>query len=176
MVLQEEMDYEFGRESGFINSQPSLAECLTSLTNPAGDAFQSSSIKSSPRSLPTLQTVSGLDTSVPPRQDRSTPALRGCSPLQTASILAEYPWMKEKKSTKRGRAAAAPASPVDAAPTTDSPPHYFPPQGKTWLITSMQRAAGCWRIALHKEPHLCYEGVPTGCCRMFDLSLLNLIK
>nr|BAE44259.1 hoxA2b [Oryzias latipes]BAE53470.1 hoxA2b [Oryzias latipes] len=94
------MDYEFGRESGFINSQPSLAECLTSLTNPAGDAFQSSSIKSSPRSLPTLQTVSGLDTSVPPRQDRSTPALRGCSPLQTASILAEYPWMNEKKSTR----------------------------------------------------------------------------
>uniref|UniRef100_A0A3P9MCE8 Homeobox A2b n=1 Tax=Oryzias latipes TaxID=8090 RepID=A0A3P9MCE8_ORYLA len=123
------MDYEFGRESGFINSQPSLAECLTSLTNPAGDAFQSSSIKSSPRSLPTLQTVSGLDTSVPPHQDRSTPTLRGCSPLQTASLLAEYPWMKEKKSTKRGRAAAAPASPVDAAPTTDSPPHYFPPQG-----------------------------------------------
>nr|Q1KKZ2.1 RecName: Full=Homeobox protein Hox-A2b [Takifugu rubripes]ABF22402.1 homeobox protein HoxA2b [Takifugu rubripes] len=71
------MNYEFGRESGFINSQPSLAECLTSLSNPVGDAFQSSSIKSSALSPSTLipppfeQTVIGLNPGTHPRHSRS---------------------------------------------------------------------------------------------------------
>nr|XP_043889375.1 homeobox protein Hox-A2b isoform X4 [Solea senegalensis] len=105
------MNYEFGRESGFINSQPSLAECLTSLTNPVGDAFQSSSIKSSTLSRSTLipppfeQTIPGLSGGIHPRHSRSKQqqqqAVKGCSPLHTASLPAEYPWMKEKKSIKR---------------------------------------------------------------------------
>ncbi|KAF6739775.1 Homeobox protein Hox-A2 [Oryzias melastigma] len=118
------MNYEFGRESGFINSQPSLAECLTSFTNPA---FQSSSIKSSALPPPTPHAVPG----VPPHRGRFTPPLRGGSPLKAVSPRAEYPWMKEKKGTKRRRA-AAPASSDDAAPTTDdSSPPYCSPQGKT---------------------------------------------
>ncbi|XP_041798085.1 homeobox protein Hox-A2b [Chelmon rostratus] len=124
------MNYEFGRESGFINSQPSLAECLTSLTNPVGDAFQSSSIKSSALSQSTLipppfeQTIPGLNPGTHPRHSRSKQALRGCSPLQAASLPPEYPWMKEKKSIKRNQtAAAASATPADSSPL------YFSPQG-----------------------------------------------
>uniref|UniRef100_UPI003AAF92D0 homeobox protein Hox-A2b-like n=1 Tax=Centroberyx gerrardi TaxID=166262 RepID=UPI003AAF92D0 len=122
------MNYEFGRESGFINSQPSLAECLTSLTNPVGDAFQSSSIKSSALSPSTLipppfeQTIPSLNPGSHPRHSRSKQAVNGCSPLQAASSPPEYPWMKEKKSIKRNHTAAA------AATTTDSPPLYFSPQ------------------------------------------------
>ena len=47
------MNYEFEREIGFINSQPSLAECLTSFP-PVADTFQSSSIKTSTLSHSTL--------------------------------------------------------------------------------------------------------------------------
>ncbi|XP_026149632.1 homeobox protein Hox-A2b [Mastacembelus armatus] len=124
------MNYEFERESGFINSQPSLAECLTSLTNP-GDAFQSSSIKSSALSQSTLipppfeQTVPGLNPGIHPRHSRSKQALKGCSPLQAASLPPEYPWMKEKKSIKRSPIAASSAP----ATTTGSSPPYFSPQG-----------------------------------------------
>lgn len=130
------MNYEFGRESGFINSQPSLAECLTSLSNP-GDAFQSSSIKSSGLSQTALipppfeQTIPGLNPGIHPRHDRSKQALKGCSPLQAASLPPEYPWMKEKKHIKRGQTAAASAASSDSGTTADSSPLYFSPQGKT---------------------------------------------
>lgn len=126
------MNYEFGLESGFINSQPSLAECLTSLTNPVGDAFQSSSIKSSALSQSTLipphfePTVPGLSPDSHPRHSRSKQAEGGCSsPLQAAALPPEYPWMKEKKSIKRNQTAAS------ASAATDSSPLYFSPQGKT---------------------------------------------
>lgn len=131
------MNYEFERESGFINSQPSLAECLTSLTNPVGDAFQSSSIKSSALSHSTLipppfeQTITGLNPGIHPRHSRSKQALKGCSPLHAASLPPEYPWMKEKKSIKRNQTAASASSTSAAATTTDSSPLYFSPQGKT---------------------------------------------
>lgn len=131
------MNYEFGRESGFINSQPSLAECLTSLTNPVGDAFQSSSIKSSALSQSTLipppfdQTIPGLNPGIHPRHSRSKQALRGCSSLQAASLRPEYPWMREKKSIKRNQRAAATAASSASATTTDAAPLHFSPQGKT---------------------------------------------
>ncbi|KAM9309201.1 homeobox protein Hox-A2b [Pholidichthys leucotaenia] len=124
------MNYEFGRESGFINSQPSLEECLTSFTNPVGDAFQSSSIRSSALSRCTLipppfeHAIPGLSPSVHPRHSRSKQALKGCSPLQAASLPPEYPWMKEKKSIKRNLAAPAAAAAAD-----DSSPPRFSPQG-----------------------------------------------
>ncbi|KAM6935675.1 homeobox protein Hox-A2b [Lycodopsis pacificus] len=120
------MNYEFGRESGFINSQPSLAECLTSLANPVGDAFQSSSIKSSALLQSTLipppfeQTIPGLSPGIHPRHSRSK------HPLQAGSLPPEYPWMKEKKSIKRNQTTTAAAA---AATTTDSSPLYFSPQG-----------------------------------------------
>lgn len=130
------MNYEFGRESGFINSQPSLAECLTSLPDPVGDAFQSSSIKSSALSHSTLipppfeRAVPGLSPGVHPRHSRAKQALRGCSPLQAASLPPEYPWMKEKKSVKRSRHAASTAASTASATATDASPLYLSPQGK----------------------------------------------
>ncbi|XP_072316335.1 homeobox protein Hox-A2b [Eucyclogobius newberryi] len=129
------MTYEFGRESGFINSQPTLAECLTSLTSPVCDAFQNSSIKRPALSHSAL---------IPPPFEHSIPRLdaaehpspgsrgshgsrgsahskqtgRGCvGARQSACPLKEYPWMKEKKSIKRSRASAG------------SSPLYFSPQG-----------------------------------------------
>ncbi|KAM4601025.1 homeobox protein Hox-A2b [Polymixia lowei] len=119
------MNYEFERESGFINSQPSLAECLTSLT-PVGDAFQSSSIKSSTLSPSTLipppfeQTIPSLNPGSHPRHSRPKQALNGCSPLPAASLPPEYPWMKEKKTVKKTQTAVT---------TNDSSPLYFSPQG-----------------------------------------------
>ncbi|XP_037549067.1 homeobox protein Hox-A2b [Nematolebias whitei] len=101
------MNYEFERESGFINSQPSLAECLTSFP-PVADSFQSSSIKSSTLSRPTLipppfeQTIPSLNPGSHPRHGRPRHSQdAGCSPLPTASLPPEYPWMREKKASKR---------------------------------------------------------------------------
>ncbi|XP_023187088.1 homeobox protein Hox-A2b-like [Xiphophorus maculatus] len=120
------MNYEFGRESGFINSRPSLAECLTSLTNPVGDAFQSPSIKGStliPPS-PLEQTIGGSKPSVHPRCKR---ALKGCGPLRGASLPTEYPWMKEKKSVKRSQTTASSA----AAAASDLSPQVSPERPET---------------------------------------------
>nr|XP_009674790.1 PREDICTED: homeobox protein Hox-A2 [Struthio camelus australis] len=63
------MNFEFEREIGFINSQPSLAECLTSFP-PVGDTFQSSSIKNSTLSHSTL---------IPPPFEQTIPSLNPSS-------------------------------------------------------------------------------------------------
>ncbi|XP_039979321.1 homeobox protein Hox-B2a [Xiphias gladius] len=123
------MNFEFEREIGFINSQPSLAECLTSF--PAAlESFQTSSIKESTVIPPpfehTIPSLSPCTASQPrpaarSQQNRRTSATNG---LQThhrgaqqpgppgqapapitatpAGTLAhEFPWMKEKKSSKK---------------------------------------------------------------------------
>nr|XP_060638033.1 homeobox protein Hox-A2 [Anolis sagrei ordinatus] len=113
------MNFEFEREIGFINSQPSLAECLTSFP-PVGDTFQSSSIKNSTLSHSTLipppfeQTIPSLNPgSHPPRhhggnhgtgsRPKLSPNGHGGSPLPAGALQpAEYPWMKEKKASKKG--------------------------------------------------------------------------
>lgn len=106
------MNYEFERESGFINSQPSLAECLTSFP-PVADPFQTSSIKSSTLSRPTLlpppfeQTIPSLNPGSHPRHGRPRHSPDGCSPLLTASLPPEYPWMREKKASKRNHLSSA---------------------------------------------------------------------
>ncbi|XP_048882622.1 homeobox protein Hox-A2b isoform X1 [Brienomyrus brachyistius] len=115
------MNYEFEQESGFINSQPSLAECLTSLP-PVSDSFQSSSIKSSTLSLSTLipppfeQTIPSLNAGSHPRHDRPKQSLHGCSPLPAASLPPEYPWMKEKKTTKKNPISASGTTAVESGP------------------------------------------------------------
>lgn len=155
------MNCEFGeRETGFINSQPSLAECLTSFgpraaaraASAVGDAFQSSSIKNSTLSLahatlippPFEQTIPSLNpgASSHPRHSRPKHSLglpgtgtNGACPLPTAASLPpEYPWMKEKKAAKRNQL----APPHHAQPTHDTTgPLYFSPQGNyssIWLI------------------------------------------
>ncbi|XP_069504322.1 homeobox protein Hox-A2 [Ambystoma mexicanum] len=109
------MNFEFEREIGFINSQPSLAECLTSFP-PVGETFQSSSIKNSTLSHSTLlpppfeQTIPSLNPGSHPRHGRPKASLHGGG----GALAPEYPWMKEKKSCKKG----APPPPATAVPAT----------------------------------------------------------
>ncbi|KAG5843130.1 homeobox protein Hox-A2b-like [Anguilla rostrata] len=122
------MNYEFERESGFINSQPSLAECLTSLP-PVADSFQSSSIKSSTLSHSTQvpppfeQTIPSLNRGSHPRHGRPRQNPNGSSPLSTASLPPEYPWMKEKKAAKKNHL------PTSTATAAASGTVCFSPQG-----------------------------------------------
>ncbi|XP_045038313.2 homeobox protein Hox-B2 isoform X1 [Desmodus rotundus] len=130
------MNFEFEREIGFINSQPSLAECLTSF--PAVlETFQTSSIKESTlipppppfeQTFPSLQP--GASTLQRPRSQRraedgpAPPPLP--PPLPAAPLAPEFPWMKEKKSAKKPSqsatsppaASSIPASGV-SSPTAD---------------------------------------------------------
>ncbi|RXN26337.1 homeobox Hox-A2 [Labeo rohita] len=101
------MNYEFERETGFINSRPSLAECLTSFP-PVDDSFQKSSIKSSalrnphPLILPPFEhTIPSLSLGTQPRYAGPRHSLDGGSPLYANSLTTEYPWMREKKTNKR---------------------------------------------------------------------------
>ncbi|KAG8566106.1 hypothetical protein GDO81_013108 [Engystomops pustulosus] len=110
------MNFEFEREIGFINSQPSLAECLTSF--PAVlETFQTSSIKDSTlipppfeQTIPSLNPGSGSQ----PRtksQKRTDHGLAQQPLHQPAGHLAtEFPWMKEKKSGKKSNQGSPPAS------------------------------------------------------------------
>ncbi|XP_070800537.1 homeobox protein Hox-A2 [Pituophis catenifer annectens] len=107
------MNFEFEREIGFINSQPSLAECLTSFP-PVGDTFQSSSIKNSTLSYSTLippppfeQTIPNLKPSSHSRHSsgslpKHSPNGNSSSPVSAGALQPpEYPWMKEKKGSKK---------------------------------------------------------------------------
>ncbi|XP_057683393.1 homeobox protein Hox-A2b [Corythoichthys intestinalis] len=119
------MNYEFERESGFINSQPSLAECLTSFP-PVADSFQSSSIKSSTLIPPPFeQTIPSLNPGSHPRHGRPRHSPDGCSPLPTASLPPEYPWMREKKASKRNHLPTATAT----AAANNGPVCSFSPKG-----------------------------------------------
>ncbi|CAK6973061.1 homeobox protein Hox-B2a [Scomber scombrus] len=123
------MNFEFEREIGFINSQPSLAECLTSF--PAVlESFQTSSIKESTvipppfeHTIPSLSpcTASQPRPAVRSQQNRRTSATNGLqthhraaqqpcpagqapAPAKATSagpLAHEFPWMKEKKSSKK---------------------------------------------------------------------------
>ncbi|MBN3312925.1 HXB2A protein, partial [Atractosteus spatula] len=128
------MNFEFEREIGFINSQPSLAECLTSF--PAVlESFQTPSIKESTlipppfeHTIPSLNPCTGSQAR-PRSQKRSanglslrTPAPQSpAAPATAGPAAAEFPWMKEKKSSKKsqhlGAAAAAAASSSSSSPS-----------------------------------------------------------
>ncbi|KAM4598565.1 homeobox protein Hox-B2a [Polymixia lowei] len=147
------MNFEFEREIGFINSQPSLAECLTSF--PAVlESFQTSSIKESTVIPPpfehTIPSLSPCTASQPrpaarSQQNRRTSTNNGlqthhraaqqpCSPGQapapatatSAGPLAhEFPWMKEKKSSKKcpkpGNSSSSGGSIMPTASSSPSP-------------------------------------------------------
>ncbi|XP_041315046.1 homeobox protein Hox-B2 [Pyrgilauda ruficollis] len=109
------MNFEFEREIGFINSQPSLAECLTSL--PAVlETFQTSSIKDStlippPFEQSVLQSLSPCSGSrASPRSPSRAPHGPARPPAQPGPRAAQFPWMKEKKSSKRTSQAPSPPS------------------------------------------------------------------
>ncbi|NXF63640.1 HXB2 protein, partial [Ciccaba nigrolineata] len=120
------MNFEFEREIGFINSQPSLAECLTSL--PAVlETFQTSSIKDSTLIPPPFeQTVLSLNPcsssqARPRSQKRASHGLlqlQPQAPAQPGPLAAEFPWMKEKKSSKK--ATQAPSSSSSSSPPSSS--------------------------------------------------------
>ncbi|NXQ24692.1 HXB2 protein, partial [Alaudala cheleensis] len=99
------MNFEFEREIGFINSQPSLAECLTSL--PAVlETFQTSSIKDS--------------TLIPPPSEpgalRSRSAgARGSRGGAAHGPLREFPWMREKKPARKSAQAPSSSSPPSSS-------------------------------------------------------------
>ncbi|NWU08889.1 HXA2 protein, partial [Cephalopterus ornatus] len=95
------MNFAFEREIGFINSQPSLAECLTSFP-PVGDTFQSSSIKNSTLSHSTLipppfeQTIPSLNPGSHPRHSgggrpKASPRGRSGSPGPAERALPPTP-------------------------------------------------------------------------------------
>lgn len=122
------MNFEFEREIGFINSQPSLAECLTSL--PAVlETFQTSSIKDStlippPFEQTVLQSLNPCSGSQarPRSQKRASHGLlqpQPPAPAQPGPSAAEFPWMKEKKSSKK--TAQAPSS-SSSPPSSSSVP------------------------------------------------------
>ncbi|XP_051922689.1 LOW QUALITY PROTEIN: homeobox protein Hox-A2b [Hippocampus zosterae] len=95
------MNYAFGLESAFINSQPSLAECLTCLH--VRDAFQIASINNS--------------TPIPSRSSRNQ-LVRGSRSPQHAtapSVAAQYAWTKGEKSTKKQPTPAG-SPPLQASP------------------------------------------------------------
>ncbi|NXY74311.1 HXB2 protein, partial [Glareola pratincola] len=112
------MNFEFEREIGFINSQPSLAECLTSL--PAVlETFQTSSIKDSTLIPPPFeQTVLSLNPcsssqARPRSQKRASHGLLQLQPqppAQPGPLAAEFPWMKEKKSSRKSTQASSSSS------------------------------------------------------------------
>ena len=145
------MNFEFEREIGFINSQPSLAECLTSF--PAVlESFQTSSIKESTVIPPpfehTIPSLSPCTASQPrptarSQQNRRTSATNGiqthhrvaqqpCPPGQSPAtatatppgpLAPEFPWMKEKKSSKKcskPRSSSAGGGPI-IPPASSSP-------------------------------------------------------
>ncbi|NWZ02193.1 HXB2 protein, partial [Loxia curvirostra] len=127
------MNFEFEREIGFINSQPSLAECLTSL--PAVlETFQTSSIKDStfippppppppphPLERSLLQSLHPCSGS-PRRQSRAPHGPARPGPAQPGPSTAEFPWMKEKKSSRRSSQAAAASSPPSSSSSSSSLP------------------------------------------------------
>ncbi|KAM7386158.1 hypothetical protein PAMA_009001 [Pampus argenteus] len=147
------MNFEFEREIGFINSQPSLAECLTSF--PAVlESFQTSSIKESTVIPPpfehTIPSLSPCTASQPrpaarSQQNRRTSASNGlqthhraaqqpCPPGQAPApatatpagpLAHEFPWMKEKKSSKKcpkpGSSSSGGGSIIPPASSSPSP-------------------------------------------------------
>nr|ACU32591.1 homeobox protein HoxD2 [Callorhinchus milii] len=104
------MNNDFEREVGFINSEPSLAECLTSFP-PVGETFQSSSIKNSTLSHSTLipppfeQSFCSLDHGNT-HQNGRTHTSKGTGRATLGEKPLEYPWMREKKNHKKKPAPA----------------------------------------------------------------------
>ncbi|KAG7469689.1 hypothetical protein MATL_G00131480 [Megalops atlanticus] len=69
-----------------------------------------------------LQTIPSLNPGSHPRHSRPKQSLNGCSPLPAASLPPEYPWMKEKKASKKSQL------PTSTATTTESGPVCFSPK------------------------------------------------
>ncbi|NWU02742.1 HXB2 protein, partial [Urocynchramus pylzowi] len=160
------MNFEFEREIGFINSQPSLAECLTSL--PAVlETFQTSSIKDSTLIPPpfeqsvlqSLNPCSGSQASPRSQSRASHGPARPQPPARPGPRAAEFPWMKEKKSSKKTTQASSPPSsssssssslPVPAAGSPAETPGLADSSGSRRLRTAYTNTQ---LLELEKEFH-----------------------
>uniref|UniRef100_UPI00358F4886 homeobox protein Hox-A2-like n=1 Tax=Myxine glutinosa TaxID=7769 RepID=UPI00358F4886 len=122
------MNFEFERETGFINSQPSLAECLTVFPPVAAtETFETSSIKAPTPSPPPFDDV------VAALHPATWPGRRlGAGPATWLPSIVhppEYPWMREKKSSKKQQqqsnsgTVSDPSSPQDADSADDDCPN-----------------------------------------------------
>ncbi|XP_066065371.1 homeobox protein Hox-B2 [Chamaea fasciata] len=153
------MNFEFEREIGFINSQPSLAECLTSL--PAVlETFQTSSIKDStlippPFEQSVLQSLNPCcGSQARPRSQKR--ASHGPSQPQPPAQprAAEFPWMKEKKSSKKPPQAPSSSSPPSSSslplPSAGSPAELPDSGGSRRLRTAYTNTQ---LLELEKEFH-----------------------
>ncbi|NWV58615.1 HXB2 protein, partial [Malurus elegans] len=158
------MNFEFEREIGFINSQPSLAECLTSL--PAVlETFQTSSIKE-PTLIPPPFEQSVLQSLNPccggrerarSQKKKSHGFLRAqiAAPARPGPSAAEFPWMKEKKSAKKTApvpcASSPPSSSSSSVPGSPAAGPGLPdPSGSRRLRTAYTNTQ---LLELEKEFH-----------------------
>ncbi|XP_053549833.1 homeobox protein Hox-B2 [Bombina bombina] len=154
------MNFEFEREIGFINSQPSLAECLTSF--PAVlETFQTSSIKETTLIPPSFeQTIPSLNpgSSSQPRSRNLKRAdnngLVQQPPAQPGPLAPEFPWMKEKKTSKKSSQgsppAAAQSAPESAGSSPAEPPGLQDSSGSRRLRTAYTNTQ---LLELEKEFH-----------------------
>ncbi|XP_011479176.1 homeobox protein Hox-A2a isoform X4 [Oryzias latipes] len=106
-----------------------------------------SSIKSSTLSRPTLipppfeQTIPSLNPGSHPRHGRPRHSPDGCSQLPTASLPPEYPWMREKKASKKNHL------PTSTTTTTISNgPVCFSPKGSPEIVESGGGGGGSRRL------------------------------
>lgn len=175
------MNFEFEREIGFINSQPSLAECLTSF--PAVlESFQTSSIKeptvipppfehtipslspctaSQPRpaarSLQNRRTTNGLQTHHRGAQQPCPPGQAPALSTATAAgpLAHEFPWMKEKKSSKKClKPGGGSSSGGSIMPPASSSPS---PTASGYASAGIESPTG--RYNLDEETSMCLCGV-----------------
>ncbi|NXH26381.1 HXB2 protein, partial [Myiagra hebetior] len=149
------MNFEFEREIGFINSQPSLAECLTSL--PAVlETFQTSSIKDStlippPFEQSVLQSLNPCSGSQarPRSQKRASHGLlqpQPPAPPQPGPLAAEFPWMKEKKSAKKTTQAPSSSSPPSSSSSSSSSSVPVPAAGSPADTPGLAESGGSRRL------------------------------
>jgi hypothetical protein len=93
-------------ETGFINSQPSMAEFMTALPpHISGDTMRGSDRVSSPGDSPVSSGVGGFaGLGVDQSQDRVLLGTPGQTQGAPGVNVPEYPWMKEKKTTRKSNA------------------------------------------------------------------------
>ncbi|XP_039560640.1 homeobox protein Hox-B2 [Passer montanus] len=142
------MNFEFEREIGFINSQPSLAECLTSL--PAVlETFQTSSIKDSTLIPPPFE-PSLLQSLSPCCGSRASPSPARHGPARPAAPpgprAAPFPWMREKKSSRRGSQAPAASSPPSSSSSSSSSSLPMPAAGSPAEAPGLSDSGGSRRL------------------------------
>ncbi|KAJ8415894.1 hypothetical protein AAFF_G00404510 [Aldrovandia affinis] len=66
-------------------------------------------------------TIPSLNPGSHPRHSRPKQSLNGCSPLPAASLPPEYPWMKEKKASKKSQLPTSTATAAEPGPVCFSP-------------------------------------------------------